>query len=365
MEVFREQQKLDRAPAVETCIQWELKVGLHKLTRPKEAADDWVWIVDHVVSKGMHKCFVALGVRMSALAKKGDLTVGLKDVEPFRIVPMKTSNGSLMRAEFEAILEANHGIPPLAIIKDHGSDLRCGGRHFCEAHPGIIDIYDVPHKIARLYEHRLKEDVLWGEFTKKCANFKKQVQLTAYSNVAPPNQRSKARYHNIDVLVDWGTDQLLHYGELSQNAKTKLNWLRAYEEELGYWERLVDTGRICRDFVRKQGLWLGCEEPLGDLLAATPLCSHSEEFVCDLIDFIKEQGDKVPEGKRIIGSSEIVESLFGKHKSIAEKGPKPMGRLILSMASRVGESPTESLVETAFGRIRERDVDEWLAKAFC
>lgn len=41
----------------------------------------------------------------------------------------------------------------------------------------------------------------WEKFTKQCADFKKQVQLTKYSNLAPPNQRSKARYHNIDVLV--------------------------------------------------------------------------------------------------------------------------------------------------------------------
>ncbi len=42
-----------------------------------------------------------------------------------------------------------------------------------------------------------------------------------------------------------------------------------------------------------------------------------------------------------------------------------MGRLILSMASRVGERPTESLVATAFEQIKEHDVNEWLKNAFC
>jgi hypothetical protein len=73
----------------------------------------------------------------------------------------------------------------------------------------------------------------------------------------------------------------------------------------------------------------------------------------------------VPEGKRVIGSSEVLESLFGKHKSVSEKGPKPMGRLVLSMASRVGERPTEGLVETAFEQIKECDVSKWLENAFC
>ena len=94
-------------------------------------------------------------------------------------------------------------------------------------------------------------------------------------------------------------------------------------------------------------------------------CPQADEFASELVDFIEEQGSRVPEGKRVVGSSEIVESLFGKHKSVSEKGPKPMGRLILSMASRVGERPNEALVETAFEQIKERDVNEWLRNAFC
>ena len=110
MEVFHQQGKIDRAPAVETCIQWELKLGLYKLTRSKEAADDWIWIADHVVNKGEHKCLVVLGVRMNTLLRKDDLTIDYEDVEPLGIVPMKVSNGGLIEAEFETLLNANHGI---------------------------------------------------------------------------------------------------------------------------------------------------------------------------------------------------------------------------------------------------------------
>ncbi|MBF5060144.1 hypothetical protein NEPTK9_001674 [Candidatus Neptunochlamydia vexilliferae] len=248
-------------------------------------------------------------------------------------------NGGLIETEFETILKANHGIPPLAIVKDLGSDLRCGGRRFCEVHPEVIDIYDAPHKIARLYEHLLKEDELWNEFKKKCADFKKQVQLTEYSNIAPPNQRSKARYHNVDVLVDWGFGQLERYRNLSQKERERLSWLKEYEGELKHWKELVDIGRVGRDFVRKKGLWLECHEEFADCLVKIDISPRADKFACDLVDFIEEQGNKIPEGKHLIGSSEIVESLFGKHKNISERGPKPMGRLILSMASRVGVKP--------------------------
>jgi len=100
------------------------------------------------------------------------------------------------------------------------------------------------------------------------------------------------------------------------------------------------------------------------LLNQMTLCSRGEEFSCKLYDIVEEEGRKVPGGKCVIGSTEIIESVFGTHKHIIEKGPKPMGRLVLSMASRVGENPTEQLVKTAFENVKEKDVDAWLTKAF-
>lgn len=364
MEIFHSQGKIERAPSPETCIQWEMKMGLYKLSRPKTAADDWVWLFDHFVSKGGYKCLAVMGVRMSTVLERGDLTLCCEDLEPLGIVPMKKSNGELMEAELESILTANHGIPPLAIIKDQGSDVRCGGRAFSETHPGVIDIDDVPHRIARLYEHQLSADVSWSDFRTACANFKKEVQLTEYAVLAPPNQRSKARYHNIDVLVDWAAKQLLLFEELSSAMKAKLKWLKGYRVEPEYWQQLVNIGRIGRDFVRTKGLWLDCYELLESLLLEVTMDKRAETFACDLVDIFAEAGQKIPLGKKIIGSTESIESLFGKYKGVVARGPQPMGRLILSMASRVGERPTELLVQCAFEKIKERDVFEWLQQAF-
>lgn len=364
MEIFHSQGKIERAPSPETCIQWEMKMGLYKLSRPKTAANDWIWLFDHFLSKGGHKCLAVMGVRMGTLLERGDLTLRCEDLEPFGIVPMKQSNGELMEAELENILAVNHGIPPLAIIKDQGSDVRCGGRAFSKAHPGVIDVDDVPHRIARLYEHLLSADELWKNFTTECANFKKKVQLTEYAELAPPNQRTKARYHNIDVLVDWAIKQLLLFEKLSPEMKAKLKWLKAHEAELEYWRQLVEIGRIGRDFVRTEGLWLDCYESLEGRLLTVTMNKRAKEFACDLIDVFKELGNKVPSGSKIIGSTESIESLFGKYKGVVAQGPQPMGRLILAMASRVGESPTELLVQCAFERIKERDVFEWLQQAF-
>jgi hypothetical protein len=46
---------------------WLLRLGYYKLYREKEHADDWIWIVDHIVQLGSEKCLVILGIRQSNL----------------------------------------------------------------------------------------------------------------------------------------------------------------------------------------------------------------------------------------------------------------------------------------------------------
>jgi hypothetical protein len=223
----------------------------------------------------------------------------------------------------------------------------------------IIDIRDVPHKVACIYKKILEHDSDWDRFASECANFKKRVQLTPNAHLAPPNQRSKARYHNIDVLVDWAIKWLPYCDRYEE-----LKWLKGHGSKLQEWSQLVASGRTVRDIVRREGISRDCYEVVADRLVDIAVLPKAENFACDILDFLEEEGRKIPEGRRTIGSSEIIESVFGVHKNISGRGPKPMGRLVLSMAGRVGEVVSESLIVDAFERIQEKTIDKWLADAF-
>lgn len=84
------------APAWSTGRFWILRLGYYKLTRPKEQADDWVWIVDHTVQVGNEKCLIILGLRLRALPVVGQ-SVSHKDVEPIALLPVEKSNGEVVR----------------------------------------------------------------------------------------------------------------------------------------------------------------------------------------------------------------------------------------------------------------------------
>ena len=59
------------SPSWSSTRLWLLRVGYYKLTRAKEQAEDWVWIVDHVVQMGQEKCLLIVGIRLSAVARRG------------------------------------------------------------------------------------------------------------------------------------------------------------------------------------------------------------------------------------------------------------------------------------------------------
>jgi hypothetical protein len=98
---------------------WLLRLGYDKLSRPKAQADDWVWIVDHTVHIGQEKCFVIVGVRLSALADR-DHCLSQEDVEPLTVAPVTQSNGAIVFTQWQDTV-AKTGVPR-QIVGDQGSD---------------------------------------------------------------------------------------------------------------------------------------------------------------------------------------------------------------------------------------------------
>lgn len=127
----------DTVPTWSTGRLWLLRLGYYKLTRAKEQADDWVWIIDHTVQVGQEKCLVILGVRLHVLATL-KRALSHEDVEPLALLPMSPSNGPLILQQLEA--SVNQTGVPRQIVADHGSDLKAGIEAFCQTPPTTCSI---------------------------------------------------------------------------------------------------------------------------------------------------------------------------------------------------------------------------------
>ena len=75
-----------------------------------------------------------------------------------------------------------------------------------------------------------------------------------------------------------------------------------------------------------------------------------------------EEGDKVPQDKSLLATSDIIESLFGKYKLFSAKSClKEIGPMILTIPLCTIEITTD-LVKQAMETIRGIDVEQWLGQ---
>jgi len=343
---------------------WILRLGYYKLTRAKEKAEDWVWIVDHTVQVGSEKCLVILGIRLCCLPD--DRSLSHEDVEPIALLPVKQSNGEIVYQQLEEAIEKT-GVPR-EIIADHGSDVKSGIDQFCQKHQQTCSVYDIKHKTAILLKDDFQEDTDWVEFTQLAAQTKRKVQQTSLAFLAAPNQRTKARYMNIDILVRWGCRVLTFLDKQKekpskefdpQQIEEKLGWIFRFRDQLKEWEELLQVMTIAESTVRKQGISHGLAHELKKLLAPAAHTERAKRARDQLIAFVAEQSLKARPDERLLGSSEVIESVFGKLKRLEQDQAKSgFTALILSIGAMVSTT-TKEVIQKALQTVPTKQILIW------
>lgn len=343
---------------------WLMRLGYFKLSRPKTIADDWVWIVDHSVQIGSEKCLLILGIRLT------DLPIGralqYEDVEPIELIPVTKSNGDIVYEQLNAAV-AKTGIPT-EIIADGGSDIKTGIHKFISENTETRYIYDIKHALAILLKKELENNEDWKKYIALCRETKQRVQQTELAPLSPPNQKSKARYMNIETLVDWGNNMLalLNKNEIEigkqfnvGKVKEKLGWVNDYRSKIIEWGNIINIVSCAENFVRNNGIYADANVDLEKKLTELNLPERENIFKTQVIDFVTAESLKAKPEERLLGSSEIIESLFGKQKQIEKQQSKSgFTGLLLSLAA-VASKTTVDVIQKAMEATKTKVVTEW------
>jgi hypothetical protein len=345
---------------------WLLRLGYYKLNRKKAHAEDWIWIIDHTIQGGQEKCLAILGIRQSSLPEL-ETTLYYEDVEPLALYPVTRSNGDIVYRQLKKTI-AITGVPR-QIIADGGTDIKAGVERFCNQYPRrTCFVYDIKHKAATVLKQYLKADTSWNEFVKQASSTGKQLQQTNLAALAPPNQRAKSRYMNIDRLVKWAHETLAfmdrqaafpssHYDQGSLQAK--LGWISAYRCRIARWQEVIDVVESAVSFIRFHGFYQGCH---ADLARESFFKAYSQPAINirkDLLAFMKKESEKAKPEERLLGSSEVIESVFGKLKNIENDQSKSgFTTLLLSLAACLSETTTE-VVQKAMESVPTKKVFQW------
>jgi hypothetical protein len=340
-------------------------VGYYKLTRPKEQAPDWVWIVDQTVQMGAEKCLLILGMRLAALPPPGTY-LRHKDVEPIALYPVKHSNGEVVYQQLAQAV-AHTGVPR-EILSDAGPDVRAGVEQFRQAHPGTCAIYDIKHQTALVLKQELEQDPVWAAFTQQATQTKQRVYQTPLAFLAPPTQKRKARYMNVEILLRWG-GQLLRYVEQRPEVRQadlpperlaeQYGWITDFREPLQSWGELLQIVNAVERFVRAHGLYRGCQRPLEQTLAPLAYSKRGRRVGHQLLTFVRGEAAKAAPEERLLGSSEVIESVFGKQKRIEHhQATSGFTGLLLTLSAMVSETTTE-VIHQALEAVPTQRVRQW------
>jgi len=177
----------------------------------------------------------------------------------------------------------------------------------------------------------LGSDPVWTAFAQRANQMKRQVQQTELAFCNPPQQRGKARYMNVDTLVDWGVKMLKWLDDPRPTGREldpdrieeKLGWLREYRQPLRCWQQAMQVIETAETLVRREGYHAQSEDQFRQRLPQVEANSLADRLRGKLLAFIKEQALQAPETQRLPGSSEVLESIIGKYKRLQGESGQP------------------------------------------
>ncbi len=356
------------APHWTTGRLWLQRFGLAQLEAPKDDATDWAWMIDHSVQIGPQKVLVILGIRLEDLPPPGQCLTH-DQMELIALEPMDSSTRQDVADRLEAA--ARSTCVPRVIVDDHGSDLNGGVALFQQAHPETVEIYDIKHKAACLLKGRLEKDPRWQSFCTWVGRVRCAIQQTELAALVPPGSRPKARFMNLGPQLDWAEKVLALVDHRPQavlerttpaRLEEKLGGVREYRAELAQWRQWQDLVDAAVNQIDALGLDSNSTPELHRRLEPWRLSEESRSLAEDLLAFVEEQSSRARPGERLPGSTEVLESCFGKYK-VLEKGQSQGGFTgLLASFGALLATATSQTVKQAMQAVPTRTVGEWCRK---
>lgn len=335
-----------KTPSDSAIRLYVMRAGYANLHKPLPEGE-WVIIGDVTVDIGTIKCLVTVGVNLEELYEREDFTLSLKDLVIVGIHPTQHATGEFAKESFQADIDRLGGIEKVkAILIDQGPDVKSGGNLLQKVHSRLKIIHDISHKLSLVLEKELKGNPLWEGYTDHLTKSKQCLQQTELAGLQPPKQRSKARFMNTALYINWfeKVQKSKRDGNLNHISEERYNeyfgWMAKYQSFHEHTTQKVGVIETIKDVIRRQGYSSDVYHYLIDLLDAMPLDDSIHPLICNALDVVYEEIEKLDEEQVLPASTEILESLFGSHKNHTARGGHGITGNVLTLGALVGKPPT-------------------------
>jgi hypothetical protein len=348
-------------PSFTTIRAWVLRLGCYALVRPLPQDTPWLWIIDHTIQIGEQKLFLIVGCPL-ANVPFGQRCLSLADLHLVALVPMAQSNQYLVDAELE---KATHRTAaPRLIVSDQGGDLVKGIALFQQRHANTLAVGDIAHHGANVLENRWERDPRWQELLQRLAQTNQQLRQTADAFLLSPTLRNKSRFMNVGPLLRFGRRVLglLQREQPHAKAQQRYGWLLEYAEDLARWLEQYDLVDKTIKRVRLHGLHAGTLAALEQEWGAESELPGTKMVRGHMRAYVSKHVRPAKEGEILAGSSEVLESAFGKLKAkVGESGKGELTGMAMSLGAILGKHD-EAEVRQALDAVPQKKAEGMISR---
>ena len=113
----------------------------------------------------------------------------------------------------------------------------------------------------------------------------------------------------------------------------KFGWVQTYADDVTRWSEMFGACRVAMTLVKRKGLHSQTQEDLKNVFSRFEFTTKIGEAFRDKVsENVEREASKVSEGCIWLGTSDVLESIFGKYKGFSARSPlKTLGRLMLTI----------------------------------
>jgi len=322
---------LKQLPCSNTIENWVSKMGYYCIEHAEEdlGSKEVCMIIDESFRQGNERLLLLL---ITAWQKEKQEALSYDEVRVCYLGGKKGWNGEQISQEIENIV-AQKGIVIKNIVSDEDSKMLKVSRLL-----GCPHLPDINHAIANCLRRTFEKDDTYQSLIKLIGSYQSKAVNQALSYLRPPKQRVKARFMNQKDFVQWGLTMLAKFECLNEKEKTFFAELPAYRPMLKILGWCIDLTEKVTKFLKASGLsWCSLRQVESYMGRPKQLvfksCAQSkpqgnisydntavlmEQFLDHLRGYLDQYELFLNTHTGTFNvSSDIIESMFGKHKSIS------------------------------------------------
>ena len=343
-----------RVPSHTTVLNWVKKQGVANF-RNKDFfnSQKWILIVDESIQFGNNKLLavVALPADKQVLGRALNYT----DLIPLILKSSDSWKADDIAEEIKACIDLEQ---ILYVVSDNGNNLKSSYEKLELKH-----IEDVGHKFSWIIKEVYDKQPDFENYTKQLSAMRTKLSLSKYSHIIPPNQRIVSRFMNLTPLFRWGNKMVdfIEKDKLSKEELEKVAFVLDNKELIQQTYQTLCTLNKVQQVLKTKGFNKKSTDLCVQMLEK--LENERGKFITSMINqYFNDTLQKMDTEPTILCSSDILESCFGKYKSVV-KTNKTVGitDLCLCISTLLCDNSLET-IQQAMTNIKISQIKKWKDK---